>query len=207
MSTTPRSPRKGAITAEASIDNENDVGPPIDFSFKMLCSMDDATEDEMRQGSRKHKYDEEGKINSNALRMNNNALTTLDGLSGAITRLFINPEALAWVDLSFNDLTTVDPVLLGYGNIKVLYLHGNSIENIVEVDKLPALPVLKNLTLHGNPIDQEPGYKHYILSLMPHLASLDFTSVSKADRATAKTWIHMYGKTMKSKKKKKKKAA
>ncbi|XP_035681032.1 leucine-rich repeat-containing protein 51-like [Branchiostoma floridae] len=206
MSTTPRTPRK-AITAEASVDNENDVGPPIDFSFKMLCSMEDTAEEELRQGSRKHKYDEEGRLNSNALRMNNNALTTLDGFEGAITRLLTNPEALAWVDLSFNDLTTVDPVLLTYPNIKVLYLHGNSIENIGEVDKLPALPLLKNLTLHGNPIDQEKGYKFYLLSLMPHLASLDFTSVSKADRATAKTWFHMYGKTMKSKKRKKKAAS
>ena len=42
----------------------------------------------------------------------------------------------------------------------MLYLHGNNIGRLVEVDKLSGLANLRLLTLHGNPIEvgeREPG--------------------------------------------------
>ena len=69
-----------------------------------------------------------------------------------------------------------------------MYLHGNNIGRIAEVDKLSALTKLKSLALHGNPIETNPGYRQYILSSLAELKSLDFSGVTKADRATAATW-------------------
>ena len=46
-------------------------------------------------------------------------------------------------------------VLLEFKNLEILYLHGNSISNIKEVDKLANLSGLRKLTLHGNEIEKE----------------------------------------------------
>ena len=45
-----------------------------------------------------------------ALRLNNNNLTELGGLQDFICTNVLNPEVLSWIDLSFNCLTTIDPV-------------------------------------------------------------------------------------------------
>ena len=68
---------------------------------------------------------------------------------------------------------------------KVLYLHGNGIERLSEVEKLGKLVHLKNLTVHGNPMEEVDGYRHFILSRIPQLENLDFSGVTKSDRACA----------------------
>lgn len=50
-------------------------------------------------------------------------------------------------------------VLTTFFNLSVLYLHGNSIQRLGEVNKLAVLPRLRSLTLHGNPIEEEKGYR------------------------------------------------
>lgn len=50
-------------------------------------------------------------------------------------------------------------VLTTFFNLSVLYLHGNSIQRLGEVNKLAILPRLRSLTLHGNPIEEEKGYR------------------------------------------------
>ncbi|KNC53570.1 leucine rich repeat containing 51 [Thecamonas trahens ATCC 50062] len=60
------------------------------------------------------------------------------------------------------------------------------------VDKLGLLPNLKALTLHGNPIESHPHYKNYVLSVCPSLRHLDFTGVTRADRAAAQAWASMH---------------
>ena len=85
-------------------------------------------------------------------------------------------------------------VLVDYQNIKMLYLHGNSVEKLEEVDKLAGLPNLISLTVHGNPIEDQPGFRSYILSRLPKLKTLNFSRVTKADLKDAATWNMMYGK-------------
>lgn len=120
--------------------------------------------------------------------------------------------------------------LLQLPNLKMLYLHGNNIGRLAEVDKLARLPSLRLLTLHGNPIEVRPravgalgrcrslastfpslppprpqlspGYKHHVLSELPQLQTLDFSRVTKSDRATASTWHHMIAPKVKKAKKK-----
>jgi hypothetical protein len=41
------------------------------------------------------------------------------------------------------------------------------------------------LTVHGNPIENLPIFRHYILSKLPTLKHLNFSGISKVDRQTA----------------------
>lgn len=71
----------------------------------------------------------------------------------------VNPEQAdlgsypAWL------LGSSQQVLTTFFNLSVLYLHGNSIQRMGEVNKLAVLPRLRSLTLHGNPIEEEKGYR------------------------------------------------
>lgn len=90
-------------------------------------------------------------------------------------------------------------MLLEYPKVKILYLHGNSIVNLAEIDKLAGLPNLTTLTLHGNPIEEIEDYKKYVLAVLPGLRSLDFYRITKQDRATSQTWKEMFGPRFKRK--------
>ena len=50
------------------------------------------------------------KSDSATLKVNNNLLADWDGFTDAVHRLFEAPSRLAWVDLSYNDLRTIDKV-------------------------------------------------------------------------------------------------
>ena len=50
------------------------------------------------------------KFKTNALRVNNNAITNFNGFESTIEGLLVNPDQLSWLDMSFNYLTTIDKV-------------------------------------------------------------------------------------------------
>ncbi|XP_073525638.1 leucine-rich repeat-containing protein 51 [Phyllobates terribilis] len=185
------------------IDNDCDSGPPVDLAFKCITSMEDVLQEDPREGPKSIKRCENGKLRSRALRLNNNTLTDLHGFGEIAEKLLSDPSQLCWIDLSFNDLPSIDPVLTSYRHLSVLNLHGNSIGDLSEVDKLAALPELKSLTLHGNPIESEKSYRSYILSLLPNLKTLDFSAVTKQDRVTADAWRRMNPKPRRVKRSKK----
>ncbi|OCT93471.1 hypothetical protein XELAEV_18016540mg [Xenopus laevis] len=166
-------------------------GAPVDFSFKCINSVEDVLLEEPRQGLRPLKRCEDGKLLSQALRLNNNTLTDLKGFGETVEKLLGDPTQLSWIDLSFNDLSTIDSVLTKYPKLSVLNLHSNSIKQLSQVDKMAALPNLKSLTLHGNPVEGERGYRCYVLSVLPQLKTLDFSAVTKQDRVTADVWRRM----------------
>lgn len=43
--------------------------------------------------------------------------------------------------------------------LRSLYLHGNTIAKIAEVDKLRELQHLRSITLHGNEMENHKGYR------------------------------------------------
>jgi Leucine-rich repeat (LRR) protein len=71
-------------------------------------------------------------------------------------------------------------------NLKVLYLHANQIEDIQEVSKLGKLCLLKNLTLHGNSLENTKGYRITVSTYLPTLRHLDFNALTKADKSIVK---------------------
>ncbi|KAL1774222.1 Folate receptor alpha [Sigmodon hispidus] len=133
--------------------------PPLDYSFKSIHVIQDLVSEEPRTGLRPVKHSKSGKSLTQSLWLNNNVLNDLKDFSQVTSQLLQHPENLAWIDLSFNDLTSIDPVLTTFFNLSVLYLHGNSIQRLGEVNKLSVLPRLRSLTLHGNPIEEEKGYR------------------------------------------------
>eukprot|EP00116_Pleurobrachia_bachei_P012180 sb/3472442/ len=94
-------------------------------------------------------------------------------------------------------------VILEFTNLTTLYLHGNHICNLAEIKKLSGLPHLRTLTLHGNPIENQEGYRHFVLSTLPTLKQLDFSSVTKQNQRDAESWKKLCSKKMKIGKKKK----
>lgn len=190
MTSAVKSPRD----TSAAIDATNEYSPPIDFSFKLLTSFIDVQDEVPRKGQQKTVKNENGKFRSTTLKFNNNTLTDFEGFEGAIEFLIENPSDLSSLDLSFNDLLKLDSAILQYKNIKMLYLHGNQIAKLEELDKLAELPHLLSLTVHGNPIESQPGFRSYILSRLPNLKTLNFSGVTKADLKNASTWSTMYGK-------------
>ncbi|XP_043928954.1 leucine-rich repeat-containing protein 51 [Protopterus annectens] len=174
--------------------DSSSLEPAVDLSFRCINTAEDILLEKPRYNLRSCKVSSQGKYYSRAIRLNNNTLTDLKGFKEVIEKLLDNSTELAWIDLSFNDLSAIDPVLTQYPELQVLNLHGNSIAKLSEVDKLGALPNLKRLTLHGNPIETEKGYRNYVLSVLPHLKSLDFSSVTKQERATAEMWKRTHSK-------------
>ncbi|XP_054663630.1 leucine-rich repeat-containing protein 51 [Grus americana] len=154
--------------------------PPLDFSFCRIGSIEELPTAQPRAGPVPPRPPQ-------ALRLNNNSLGGLGGLPPALEQLLVVPTQLRWLDLSFNRLTTIDPVLTTLRALQSLQLHGNGIGSLAEVDKLGVLLRLRRLTLHGNPMEEQRGYRSYVLSLLPHLTSLDFTGVTRQDRQDAAT--------------------
>uniref|UniRef100_A0A8C6XQ98 Leucine-rich repeat-containing protein 51 n=1 Tax=Naja naja TaxID=35670 RepID=A0A8C6XQ98_NAJNA len=115
--------------------------------------------EEPRPGLRPIRRLEGGRLLTQAVRLNNNTLSDLTDFPDIMEKLLEYPLDIYWIDLSFNDLPSIDPVLTTFYNLRNLNLHGNSIQQLSEVDKLAVLPHLRNLTLHGNPIEEEKGYR------------------------------------------------
>jgi len=188
------------------------LGPPLDFSFSEARKMSDFTRVTPRNGlvnyitvpvfinkndielkerkliTKKEVKDIEKsycKYISDAIRMNNNTISSFKGFNRMLDSVLDNPKKLQWIDLSFNDIEHIDEVLLEFQNLKVLYLHSNEINNIKEVDKLAKLKNLKKLTLHANFIEQQESYRWYVIAKIPQLQSLDFSKVIKSDKEKA----------------------
>ncbi|CAI5773650.1 leucine-rich repeat-containing protein 51 isoform X3 [Podarcis lilfordi] len=165
--------------------------PPLDYSFRGISFMQDLLTEEPRAGLKPIHRSEGGRLLTQAIWLNNNTLGELTQFTETMGKLLEYPEDIYWIDLSFNDLPIIDPVLTSFYNLRHLNLHGNAIQQLSEVDKLAVLPHLRNLTLHGNPVEEEKGYRSYVLSTLPHLKSFDFSGVTKLDRTTAAVWRRM----------------
>jgi len=188
-----------------SIKTLNNMAPPLDFSFKNLATLTDSLEEEPRKGTKLKDVElQEGYTEIvTAVRYNNNSIHELGDLVPSLTSLVVNPAAISWLDFSFNDINQLDDSLLQFPNMTTLYLHGNQLMSLNEVKRLSGLPCLRTLTLHGNPLEALDGYRPFVLGTLPSLKQLDFSSVTKQDRADAENWKKLCSKKMKMSKKKK----
>lgn len=80
--------------------------------------------------------------------------------------------------------------------MQVLYLHGNQITTLKEVQNLAALPRLTKLTLHGNPISENPSCRLYAAAVLEQLKSLDFGSITHVDRERINVWMRGHQKRL-----------
>lgn len=63
---------------------------------------------EVPRGEKEHKGDE--KYKSKCLRLNNNHITELTDMWAIVDQIIAQPDAISWIDLSFNELTKINPV-------------------------------------------------------------------------------------------------
>ncbi|KAF3704407.1 Leucine-rich repeat-containing protein 51 [Channa argus] len=164
-------------------------GAPVDLSFKNITYLSGAMLEEPQSGLRPLKTNSEKKYLSRSLRLNNNRIGDLKGLQYVLRHFLARPLNLGWLDLSFNKIRSIDPVLCELSELRVLYLHGNNICNLSEVDKLGELQHLHTITLHGNSIEDK-GYRNHVISVLPHLKSIDFSAVTPEEQALANVWHH-----------------
>ncbi|KAM7399358.1 hypothetical protein PAMP_018635 [Pampus punctatissimus] len=148
----------------------------------------DAHLEEPSCGLRPLKRNSQKKYLSRSLRLNNNNITDLHDLQRTISHFLAEPLQLAWLDLSFNNITNIEQVLCELHELRVLYLHGNSIFILSEVDKLGVLPHLHTITLHGNVIETNKAYRNRVISALPGLKMMDFSAVTRQERVMAKIW-------------------
>ncbi|XP_054480316.1 leucine rich repeat containing 51 [Anoplopoma fimbria] len=163
-------------------------GPPVDLSFKHISSLSDAWTEEPSRTLRPLKRNSKMKYLSCSLRLNNNNITDLYDLQRTVNHFLAEPSQLAWLDLSFNNISHIDQVLCELHELRVLYLHGNSIFILSEVDKLGVLPHLHTITLHGNLIESNKVYRNRVISVLPRLKKMDFSAVTPQDRVMAEIW-------------------
>ena len=191
---------------------------PLDFSFRRLKHVADIVEDEQdsitpdddvedilkssdnismttttNEGTGLVKGDfiqkvKRNKSRSKCLRLNNNSLITVDGLPDILSSLFLQPLYLSWLDLSFNRLAEISAIFCDLPYLQILYLHGNCIKVLSQVENLRPVTQLKKLTLHGNPIENVKNYRNTVLTIIPSLNEFDFSCVVKSDRDSAEVW-------------------
>lgn len=182
-------PPKG--TAVSCIDNRGSSDTPLDYSFWSADDFEEVNDfdDEPRHAEgKKIKKDDQGRYVSKSVNLSNNQFSKFAGFLPFLELKVAQYKNIGWIDLSFNKLTGIDPVVCELPSLSILYLHANEIKDLKQVDHLRQAAMLTKLTLHGNSVDTVKNYKSYVLSLLPNLKSFDRTLVSKADRANAATW-------------------
>lgn len=125
--------------------------------------------------------------------LNNNEIRDLNGLYDVLnTSVLYNINHLQWINLSYNYLVTLDPEIKRFTNLKCLQLHGNYINDLEEIKKLADLEFLFELTLNGNPIEEIPGYRLFVLALMyqknENLRKLDTVIVTDQEFDSVLVW-------------------
>merc|ERR1712007_278179 len=105
-----------------------------------------------------------------------------------------------WIDLSFNQLRTIEPALLEFQQMKALYLHGNMIKSLASVERLRKLPKLISLTLNGNPIERCRAYRTYVIGALPKLRTLDHSMVTKEEKDGSSAWFEEHLKRLEKRK-------
>ncbi|TDG98031.1 hypothetical protein EPR50_G00213970 [Perca flavescens] len=165
-------------------------GPPVDLSFKDINSVTGALAEVPRSGLRPLKTNSKGKYQSCSLRLSNNSISDVTGLQYILSHFLAQPSKLGWLDLSFNKITCIDPVLCELSELRVLYLHGNNIWNLSDVDQLREMQYLHTITLHGNAIETNINYRNHVITALPHLKKMDFSAVTREQQVLANVWHH-----------------
>ena len=116
----------------------------------------------------------------NAFNVSNNKLTTIEGIQNVLevllpeltfTSKLSKVQLIQWIDISRNKLTSIHKDICELPYLKILYVHGNNIQEIEKVTALGNCKSLTALTLYGNPMDHIKGYRNFIIEMYPLLES------------------------------------
>jgi hypothetical protein len=193
MSSPPKAKGKGSTIAAAYAVV---TAPCVDLSMQELREFSEMSMDQNKnKGELDRLVRQHGaaSVAVNALRLNNNKIAGwLNFLATLRSMAPLDFARLEWLDLSFNQLQSIEPSVGRLKGLSKLHLHANQIRDIRDVQKLVDLPRLRDLTLHGNPIEERGRgkYRNYIIAQLPNLRSLDFTSLTDRDKGIAASFCH-----------------
>ena len=117
----------------------------------------------------------------NAFNVSNNKLTTIEGIHTVLEALLPDltfqsklskVQLIQWIDISRNKLTSIHKDICELPYLKILYVHGNNIQEIGKVTALGQCKSLTSLTLYGNPMDHIKGYRNFIIFEIIHFLNI-----------------------------------
>ena len=138
------------------------------------------------------------------LRMSSNAIQKIEGLQGmdSLTILSLGRNAIKKIE-GLNEVSdTLEQLWISYNqigsfagieklvNLQVLYCSNNKIDKWPEVERLQALPKLRELNLVNNPLwqkhDAEGNWRIEVIKRLEKLKSLDGALIEDEEREQAK---------------------
>lgn len=196
MSTDPTAKRARPKVSSIAASYAVVTAPCVDLSMQELREFSEMSMDQNKNKEELdrllRKYGKE-KVIINSVRLNNNKISIWPNFLGTLKAMTpIDLTRIEWLDLSFNQLPGIENSICKLKGLSKLHLHANQIRDIRDVQKLVELPKLRDLTLHGNPIEDRgrAKYRNYIISQLPNLRSLDFTSLTERDKGIAQSFCH-----------------
>ncbi|XP_015261983.1 PREDICTED: leucine-rich repeat-containing protein 51-like [Gekko japonicus] len=169
--------------------------PPVDFSFRGISFVQDLLTEEPRPGPKPIKRTDEGRLLTQAVRLNNNTINDLTEFTEIMKKLLEHPEDIYWFDLSFNDLPTIDPVNLpsppqaNFWQQHRAHRVGKSREGKGDCERSGGEERGNSAALLGS--GNKATTVCYVISTLPNLKSFDFSTITKLDRSTAAVWRRM----------------
>uniref|UniRef100_A0A8C6P6J1 Leucine-rich repeat-containing protein 51 n=1 Tax=Nothobranchius furzeri TaxID=105023 RepID=A0A8C6P6J1_NOTFU len=121
-------------------------GPPVDFCFYKITDISDVMSMTPLTGLCPLRKNSEQKYLSRSIRLRNNNLTNISGLELMIAHFLAQPSNFSWLDMSFNQITAIDPVLC-------------ELKHLSDLNKLAQLSQLHSITLHENAVEKTKGYR------------------------------------------------
>jgi hypothetical protein len=132
---------------------------------------------------------------TNELLLSGNLLPSLDRMP-FVCSLVVDPASLLFLDLSSNQLASLDHAFGLLANLKKLYLHRNRLPGPLGpgccVRELMCMKKLQVLQMNENPVEREPDYLHYVRAALPLLAMHDKCAITPVDRRLADAWGQLH---------------
>ena len=125
-----------------------------------------------------------------ALDLTDNEITKLDNIPSM--------HKLQSLYLANNQINRVaDGLGPNLPRLETLVLTNNRIAQLGEIDAIASIQSLLMLSLLHNPVTRRPHYRMYVIHRFPHLRSLDFQKITRAERiAAAKLFASKAGKAL-----------
>mmetsp|Transcript_1998 Transcript_1998/g.4239 ORF Transcript_1998/g.4239 Transcript_1998/m.4239 type:complete len:189 (+) Transcript_1998:81-647(+) len=129
------------------------------------------------------------RVGAVAVKVGNNGIDDLTGLYDSLASFIREPANLGWLDFSFNQIERIPQEFEQFQFLSSLYLQANDIKEVKALKPLQKCTNLKKLAMHGNPIEDTPNYRQYMMLLVPSLRMLDFSMITDADRSNATNFV------------------
>eukprot|EP00117_Sycon_ciliatum_P033129 scpid56768/ scgid25558/ Leucine-rich repeat-containing protein 51; Protein LRTOMT1 len=132
---------------------------------------------------------------SDVLKLANNHIQKMTTFQFFIEAVVVEPLMITWLDLSFNSITKIPSYISLMKHLTIFYLHSNKVRNVRGLAHLQFCDKLLRFTMHCNPVCEKPLYRYKAIALLPRtVTSLDFSAVTKSEKAAAHTWYETDGK-------------